>query len=92
MINTCTVLQGISKSHVNLCFPHCSLQTANLTDWRLTDSETQNSSDAKSLDFDSDIPGCEGLGNFTIEPSRTLSLTPKSASNPCGFPFTINFR
>ncbi|PNH00368.1 hypothetical protein TSOC_013811, partial [Tetrabaena socialis] len=65
-------------------------QTANLTGWRLTDSDTRTVGAAMNLIFGA--PSCTGPSNVAIDPSRTLTLQPKNESNPCGFPFGISFR
>lgn len=65
-------------------------QTANLTGWRLTDSDTRTVEAAMNYVFGA--PPCTDPSNYTIDPSRTLTLYPKSDANPCGFAFGISFR
>lgn len=65
-------------------------QLANLSGWRLTDGDTRTVEAAMNLVF-GQAP-CDNAGNVTIEPSRSLTLKPKSDAAPCGFPFGINYR
>lgn len=65
-------------------------QTANLTGYRLTDSDTRPVAAANDFIFGSD-PSCIG-GNVTILPTGSLVLRPKNDTNLCGFTFGIAFR
>ncbi|GFH16771.1 LTD domain-containing protein [Haematococcus lacustris] len=65
-------------------------QTANITGFRLTDSDTRNVEAAQNLVFGRDV--CNTYGNTTIEPGRAMELVPRTNSTPCGFPFGISFR
>eukprot|EP00210_Caulerpa_lentillifera_P009448 g9009.t1 len=60
-------------------------QTADLTDWRLTDRDV-NSEDAYTFGNE----GCED--QVTLSPAIKVELRPHTAENPCGFDFSINFR
>lgn len=65
-------------------------QTANLTGYRLTDSDTRPVAAANNFVFGADTD-CTG-GNITIVPTGSLTLRPKNDSNPCGFSFGVAFR
>jgi hypothetical protein len=65
-------------------------QTANLTGWRITNSDTRTEEAAMNLVFG--LSPCESAGNSTIEPSRSLTLYPRSDTAPCGYPFALSFR
>ncbi|KAG1674606.1 hypothetical protein FOA52_001855 [Chlamydomonas sp. UWO 241] len=70
-------------------------QTADLSGWRLTDSNLSAGSGLKFVavpqSFKNQGP-CDGPGNWTIAPSRTLMIMPKTDGNKCGFPFELNFK
>lgn len=57
-------------------------QTANLSRTVLA---TPFSGDALSI-----ASSRECAANATLEPGRLMTFTPKSETNPCGFPFALN--
>lgn len=60
-------------------------QTADLTDWRLTDRDV-NAADAYVFGQE----GCEDQA--ILPPAIKVELRPRTEENPCGFDFSINFR
>jgi hypothetical protein len=120
----------IDGQSVSVTLRNVGGQNANLTGWRLTDSDTRNVEAAQvcasastltlrllfalsvlinSNTIPANMPHhththnaaqnfvfgtkpCDTADNTTIAPGGTLELTPKSDTNPCGFPFGVSFR